>query len=584
MARPTHPAQTSFTAGEISPEMAARWEVTKYYSGAALMENVLVRPTGGYRRRPGFAHVAELDDAADGAIRLIPFAFNIEQTYLLVLTNGRFRVFLPNGTLVATVMGCPWTGAQARQINYVQSADTLLLFHHDIASQRIRRGGSHSSWTRDALPYANIPTFDYGAGAEAIISATRGWPECGCFHQGRLWVGGLRSRPSTLMGSVVGAYFDFSTGTLDDRGIVATVDSDQINAIHQIASGRGLQIFTAGSEHAELNSPITPGTIGIQQQTARGITRYMPIVEIDNAVLFAQRGGGGIREFLYQDIQQAFDANLLSRLCSHLMGQPRDMAARKRALGDDADHVIILNTPGAVRMLPDGSTEPACDAFVLTTLRQQEVTAFTRWNTAGHMWAVAALDGGEVFFAVLRDGSMRIERWDAQRLCDASVLITGGTVGSIPNQPHLVGLTCDLILDGVYAGQVVPDGGTIDLPFPVQRVEIGLHFDTDVISMPIEPRDVTGAVIGRLCRITRCTARLLESVPPTINGQPCRPWREGVADLLVPGDRPALYTGDVAVHGLRGWRERQQLRIRQPVPGPLTVLALAPRLIIGGDA
>lgn len=186
--------QTSFTSGELAETLFGRIDVSRYFAGAQLLENVLVVPQGGVKRRPGMRHLAELDDGLDG-VRAIPFAFNTEQTYTIVLTAGKFRVWRSDGTLLTTVTGAPWTASQAAQMNRAQSADTLLLMHQDMVPQRIRRGVLETSWTLDAIPFTNIPNFDFGSGPEPVMSATRGWPQALTFYQARLWFGGFRSAP-----------------------------------------------------------------------------------------------------------------------------------------------------------------------------------------------------------------------------------------------------------------------------------------------------------------------------------------------------------------------------------------------------
>ncbi|MFW5920628.1 MAG: hypothetical protein ACOCUS_02220, partial [Polyangiales bacterium] len=150
--------QTSFTAGELNPQLAARIDVSRYYSGAEKAENVFIRPQGGAARRPGFVHVADLPAPA----ALVPFAFNTEQLYLVVLAAGEARVFKDDG-LVATVTDAPWTADMVPAIRWTQSADTLILTHVDMPPQRLLRQGSHSAWALDAVPLKNLPGHDFGA-------------------------------------------------------------------------------------------------------------------------------------------------------------------------------------------------------------------------------------------------------------------------------------------------------------------------------------------------------------------------------------------------------------------------------------
>ena len=132
--------KTSFTAGEVAPELLGRPDLRAWANGARRLRNVFIQPTGGLVRRPGLRHVATLP----GPAKLIAFEFNTEQTYLLALTAGEMRVFVGDAE-VARVPG-PWTAAMLPQLAYTQSADTLLLCHPEMAPQRITRTG-HASWT-----------------------------------------------------------------------------------------------------------------------------------------------------------------------------------------------------------------------------------------------------------------------------------------------------------------------------------------------------------------------------------------------------------------------------------------------------
>lgn len=566
--RPVRAIQTSFTSGEIGPTLAARIEVAKYYAGMELGRNVLVRPQGGIRRRPGMLHVATLSGGTTG-IRLIPFAFNTEQTYIIAIYDSAFQVFRgPDGVALATVTGCPWNATQASQMNFAQSADTLLLTHPDVAPQRIRRGATETTWTRDAIPLTNIPTYDFGSGAEAIISSTRGWPTCVTFHEGRLWLAGFKSRPATFMASKVADFWNFNTGTsLDDEAIIATIDSNQVNAIHQMASGRALQLFTSGAEHIITGDPITPKSVGRQEQTRRGIKPFTPVAEVDGAQLFVQRGGAALRQFLYMDVEQAWRADVASLLAPHLILDPIDITARKAAAQDDADHVLLVNPTGTIT--------------AMTTLRSQEIVGFTRWETNGQIKAVAALLSGEVYFAVLRNSSMRLERWDAARYLDACLYWSGTASATISGLNHLNGQTVGCIADGNWQGTFTVTSNAITLPRAVTTAEVGLVNDLRVRCMPYEARDPSGNLLGRRVRPAEITARVVNTSIFQIRGQDVITRTVGSAPAT-PLDSPQpIYTGDVVLRGLVGWERRSVTEIAQPVPGPFELLALSTKYLLG---
>jgi hypothetical protein len=468
------------------------------------------------------------------------------------------------------VTGCPWNATQAAQMNFAQSADTLLLFHPDMQPQRILRGGSHSSWTVGNMPMSNIPTFDFGSGAEAVVSGTRGWPECGTFHSGRLYLGGLRSRPSTIIASKVADFFNFDRGTaLDDEGFMVTLDTDQVNAIHQLYSGKALQIFTSGSEAAiTVAPPITPTNISLEVQTRRGCQRFVPVVEIDGATMFVQRGGAGLRQFIYSDLSLQYQSDLLSLLAPHLIVQPTDLAARKGAAQDDADHVLLVRADGLVT--------------VLTTLRAQEVAAFTRWETAGQVKSACALQSGEVFFATLRNGSIRVEQWDESCRMDASVLATGSGITSVTGLAHLNGQEVGIITDGAWQGTTTVSGGAVTLPRAADAAEVGLFWQPEYLSMPLEPRDPTGALIGRKCRVVTQSARVKDTGLFEVDGTPVILRKLGASPATPLGTAPPVFTGDVIIRGRLGWDYRQQIRVTQAVPGPFTLLAFGHELALAG--
>src|SRR5918998_6314795 len=98
----TRTLKTSFTAGELAPELLGRPDLRAHANGARRLRNVFIQPTGGVTRRPGLRHVATLP----GPARLIAFEFNTEQTYLLALTAGAMRVFVGDAE-VARLPG-PW--------------------------------------------------------------------------------------------------------------------------------------------------------------------------------------------------------------------------------------------------------------------------------------------------------------------------------------------------------------------------------------------------------------------------------------------------------------------------------------------
>nr|BDD45116.1 hypothetical protein 6 [bacterium] len=90
--------QPSFAAGEVAPELYGRIDQALYDIGLRTCKNFLIRQYGGAWNRPGTKFTGPTQDFSK-TTRLIPFAFNEEQTYCLEFGNGYMRV-IKNGAHV----------------------------------------------------------------------------------------------------------------------------------------------------------------------------------------------------------------------------------------------------------------------------------------------------------------------------------------------------------------------------------------------------------------------------------------------------------------------------------------------------
>ena len=84
-------SQRSFAAGEISPSVYGRPDQVKYNTGLATCRNMSVMRHSGVTNRMGGEFIGEVYDSSE-AVRLIPFVFNSDQTYVLVFTPLRMMV------------------------------------------------------------------------------------------------------------------------------------------------------------------------------------------------------------------------------------------------------------------------------------------------------------------------------------------------------------------------------------------------------------------------------------------------------------------------------------------------------------
>lgn len=99
--------QRAFSGGEITPGLYARIDVAKYVTGLKTCRNFIVLKHGGAYNRSGTGFVSEVKDSSK-TIRLIPFIFSDEQTYVLEFGNLYMRVIrngIPQYDLTLTITG-----------------------------------------------------------------------------------------------------------------------------------------------------------------------------------------------------------------------------------------------------------------------------------------------------------------------------------------------------------------------------------------------------------------------------------------------------------------------------------------------
>tara|TARA_R110000764_G_scaffold50386_1_gene110997 strand:+ start:1332 stop:3929 length:2598 start_codon:yes stop_codon:yes gene_type:complete len=157
------PPFNNFTAGELSPRLEGRTDVSKYFNGCKKLQNFLIHPHGGASRRPGTKYVNTVKASANFT-RLIPFEFNVEQAYILEFGNQYFRIHKDGGTVVdgssnAIEVSTVYLTAQVADIKFTQSADVMYLTHPLHPVQKITRT-SHTAWTISEVAFLRGPMQD----------------------------------------------------------------------------------------------------------------------------------------------------------------------------------------------------------------------------------------------------------------------------------------------------------------------------------------------------------------------------------------------------------------------------------------
>ena len=424
-------------------------------------------------------------------------------------------------------------------------------------------------------------TWELETGYEDAWSVSRGFPRTCSFHEGRLYFGGSKALPNTLFGSKVADFFNFKTAeALDDDAILATMNTDSVNAITAMRSGRDLQIFTRDAEffvpQANLD-PITPSNIVIKNATRRGSKEGIMPVYAEAGTLFIQREGKALREFLFSDVDLNYQANNISLLASHLLKSPRSMALRIATSTDDGDLLCITNNT-------DGTMA------VFSILRSQNVVAPAEFITDG-LFLDVAVDGPDIYTVVERTigGSTKryIEMFDDQRTTDSNIQYFSGATAPDQAKPsnttcsslsHLEGKTVDVIRDDFVLTDKTVSSGAITLDaVPNTFVEVGLPYSVEVKTLPVEPKLSSGVVVSRKRRILEATTLVDRTQNLAVNGFEL-PFNSLPFTL---GSAPTTFTGRKRLAPLLGYSDTAQLTFTMTQPLFATVLAVEYKLSTG---
>jgi hypothetical protein len=299
--------------------------------------------------------------------------------------------------------------------------------------------------------------------SEGSFSNYRGWPiDVTISAEERLTFTGSASSPLTTWGSKVGDFTDFSGGTDDDDAITFTlVGTGQQNRIRWVIPKDALIIGTVGGAHllgaSKVDEALTPTNVRARLQTTKGSENVAAIM-INQAVLFAERGGKKIRELLFDFDSDSYKADDLTVFAEHIMGE---------ATTDGVVDMAYQRTPGPILWCVRNDGQMA----VMSYERDQKVFAWSRFTTTdgtseSDFESVAVIYGGtrsedEVWVTVKRtvnSSTVRyVERFkprnwgtdDDDAFFVDSGLTYDSTAASTVTAAHLKGETCSVLGDGV---------------------------------------------------------------------------------------------------------------------------------------
>ena len=167
-----------------------------------------------------------------------------------------------------------------------------------------------------------------------VYSGTTGYPTCGVFYEGRLWLAGaVPNRFDTTTSNGVSQVIGTNTAAfsptdpfgnvLDSSGISLTLNSSGINQIQWMMGDQGGVLM--GTLHGEtlvsastLGDPLTPTSIQAHEHTRFGSTAGVDAIRAGATIVFQQRSQRRIMEFIYDSFSGKPVGRHLNEHAKHL--------------------------------------------------------------------------------------------------------------------------------------------------------------------------------------------------------------------------------------------------------------------------
>lgn len=427
---------------------------------------------------------------------------NSNLTY--TLTRGKTKI-----TLGSSVADASWVGQQI----ILDKGGILEIYKY--TSGTVIWG----KWKVEPPDNAQVLSYEWelDKGYEPVISATRGYPSCGCFGKSRLFLGGVRDLPQCILASCIEDYFNLDVGTgLADEGIMYVLDT--FSPIKYMKFNQTLLAFTPDTEHFlnyTSSGVITPETFNMSLASKHGSS--CEPVDLDGVTIFSEKSGHILRSFIYDDNMRNYNAENVSVLAPHLIKGVKAMATRQSYDKNPNNLAYLLNSDGTITLF--------------NLLREQNLRAFSRCETEGSYVDLCGVEK-EIYCLADRDvnGTTKrfLERFDADYQLDCAIKKTAAQ-----NETTWTGLSVfegndmpvigdDVFYSGKYpveSGQmegvsglegVQPD--VLGLGDGFKKVEIGYAYIPEITTVGLEYESQAGISFGKVKRLVYFNAKVIDTL------------------------------------------------------------------------
>jgi hypothetical protein len=434
-------------------------------------------------------------------------------------------------------------------------------------------------------------------------SVDQGYPRAVCFFEDRLWWGGSNGVPQGIWGSRTGDYENHnvkSNAAITDEvdGVSVRVQTQDVNVIEWMNPGKdGIAVGTATGEFlfssGQPNAAITPDSNYVSRHTRTGVRSACPTVRVNNLLLFVQRAGRALYEWLWNWQTDSYWARDLTVYADHIALS----SIKKIAWAQEPNRIIwAITATGSL--------------IGFTYVKEQEVEGWHRHPTAGLVESLAVIphpDGTQdqlwlivnrTINAVTRRYIEFIEEpWISTFVLSNAFFVdcgntySGTPVTTIFGLDYLVGQSVAVLADGISVADgttastpllTVAANGSITLATAASVIQVGLPFSAILETMRIESGAQDGTAQGKRKRIHNLTVRLYQTGKGLFAGPSAALATEAVKLADTKGNplsSMTLLDGDTVLTPYPGGYEKEgRVALVHSTPVPCTILGIMPQL------
>lgn len=543
------PAQTSFSAGELSPLLYGRVDADGYQQGLRKARNMICDARGPSYSRTGGRWIGR-ENGDD--VKVINMEVDYETFYQVSILDGRLTVNLPEGEAIGDQFDdatAPWTEAQLPQIQTVRHPSTarLYIFHPNVPTQQLDFDGT--TWTLVAVSFTAQPAEWTGTN----------WPRTGTFFGGRFYLGGTPNENNTFWASKSGTDHDFTIGTADADAFKFTMRD--YGAIHWM---EGIKNLLIGSENGEYivtaeGGVITPSDVNVDRQSSYG-SYIIQADQVGDQMIYTSPDQRKIRAMQFDFRADNWLSRDITFFSEHITkGKIRDTSW---AQNPDNLFICVLESGDLAIVSYDRGND--IYGWHLHSLVDGKYLSVTSGNESGVSRVIVGIQRNA--------GSIDFEEFnplDSEFYMDGWVSQEGSDLTKVTGLGHFEGETVQVWVDEATHPDAVVSGGEVTLEFTGDKVAAGKGYEAWIETLPMDQGARGGSGRTHEKRHVDLSVLIEASAMPLINGQ-----RPPTRSAQMAMDEPPPLLSELVRVATLGYDQDSTVVVKQDLNQPLMVLGL----------